>query len=62
LFWRRPRNISCFKKGRTWKTLSGIPTHHNNSNKCKPNILNMNWLYHFNYNWNAWLMWFTKNI
>jgi hypothetical protein len=23
-------------------------------------ILNMNWLYHFNYNWKVWLMWFHK--
>jgi hypothetical protein len=23
-------------------------------------ILNMNWLYHFNYNWKFWLMWFHK--
>jgi hypothetical protein len=24
-------------------------------------ILNMNWLYHFNYNWTVWFMWFHKN-
>jgi hypothetical protein len=23
-------------------------------------ILNMNWLYHFNYNWKVWLIWFHK--
>jgi hypothetical protein len=23
-------------------------------------ILNMNWLYHFNYNWKVWLLWFHK--
>jgi hypothetical protein len=23
-------------------------------------ILNMNWLYHFNYNWKVWLVWFHK--
>ncbi len=23
-------------------------------------ILNMSWLYHFNYNWKVWLMWFHK--
>jgi hypothetical protein len=23
-------------------------------------ILNMNWLYHFNYNWKFWLVWFHK--
>jgi hypothetical protein len=23
-------------------------------------ILNMNWLYHFNYNWKVWFMWFHK--
>jgi hypothetical protein len=23
-------------------------------------ILNMNWLYHFNYNWKVWLMWNLK--
>jgi hypothetical protein len=37
----------------------------NDSNKCKldevfSHILNMNWLYHFNYNWKVWLMWFHK--
>jgi hypothetical protein len=25
-------------------------------------ILNMSWLYHFNYNWKVWLMWFHKKI
>ncbi len=23
-------------------------------------VLNMNWLYHFNYNWKVWFMWFHK--
>jgi hypothetical protein len=23
-------------------------------------ILNLNWLYHFNYNWKVWFMWFQK--
>ncbi len=29
-------------------------------NEIFSHILNMNWLYHFNYNWKVWLMWFHK--
>ncbi len=29
-------------------------------NEILNHILNMNWLYHFNYNWKVWLMWFHK--
>jgi len=29
-------------------------------NEILSHILSMNWLYHFNYNWKVWLMWFHK--
>jgi len=29
-------------------------------NEVLSHILNMKWLYHFNYNWKVWLMWFHK--
>ncbi len=29
-------------------------------NEILSHILNVNWLYHFNYNWKVWLMWFHK--
>jgi hypothetical protein len=29
-------------------------------NEILSHILNKNWLYHFNYNWKVWLIWFHK--